>query len=586
MEGTAFTGVALLACVAPFETTAPLLRLPGQSISNVEACLLAAFAAFGLAIVGSRRLPVWRTAFTPPWVALVAVMLLSAVLSPVSRTNALHMTGRASASFGIYLIAINGLTTGRRVRTVLAIAVMSGVAVSALALLEYLRVGLVLDALRAFRPGLAWVGAQLRAGGPLQYPTIASMYLEVVFACGLGLLLHETIGADGRKRVPVNFVAFVVFAALLLIADAIALSYTRAGLISIGVSLLVAGFACRSLGLAGGARALAALAAGIVVVVAASRSPQSLFLRFTSESQESWYRATIDAPESVVVDAGSETMIPLSVTNAGRLSWDSHADPPILLAYHWLAADSDRVVAYEGTRTEFPAPVGEGDTVAVSARLHAPRQAGSYRIAWDVVQEQRLWFTTEPGAIASVSYAVVRGVAGSIATTAPPLITVRPGRLVLWSAAMKMLAAHPLFGVGPDNFRLAYGKYTNLPVADPRVHANNMYIEVAAGGGIVVFTVFAWLLRSAAGCVSSLIRRVTPQDAAIAAGIAAAMAAIAIHGLVDSFLTFTPTYVLFAIVLGCGSRIAPFDSAQGAPSEIDDSASRGADCGLRNADRI
>ncbi|HMD37034.1 MAG TPA: O-antigen ligase family protein [Vicinamibacterales bacterium] len=569
IDGTAFAGVALLALVAPFETTAPLLRLPGQSISNVEACLLLAFAAWGLAIVASRRLPVWRTSFTWPWTALVAAMLLSAALSPVSRSNALHMTGRVAAAFGIYLVAVNGLTTGRRVRAVITVALVSGVAVSALALLEYLRVGLVLDALRAFRPGLAWVGAQLRAGGPLQYPTIASMYLEVVFACGLGLLLHHVAATGGVRR---KWRVGVLFAALLLVADGIALTYTRAGLISIAASLLVAWPARRrSIGFDGGRRALAALAAGIVLVVAASRSPQSLFLRFTSESQESWYRATIDAPLSVVFDAGSVTMIPVSVTNAGRLTWDSHADPPILLAYHWLAADSDRVVAYEGIRTPFPAPVGEGETVAVSARVSAPRQAGSYRIAWDVVQEHRLWFTTEPGAIASVSNAVVRGMAGAIATSAPPLITVRPGRLVLWSAAAKMFAAHPLFGVGPDNFRLAYGEYADLPVADPRVHSNSMYIELAAGGGIVVFAVFAWLLRSAAGCVAALLRRVTAQDAAIGAGIAAAMAAIAIHGLVDSFLTFTPTYVLFAVVMGSGARIA--------------------DCGLtspivNNADRI
>ena len=172
IDGTAFAGVALLALVAPFEATAPLLRLPGQSISNVEACLLLAFAAWGLAIVASRRLPVWRTSFTWPWTALVAAMLLSAALSPVSRSNALHMTGRVTAAFGIYLVAVNGLTTGRRVRAVITVALVSGVAVSALALLEYLRVGLVLDALRAFRPGLAWVGAQLRAGGPLKYPTV------------------------------------------------------------------------------------------------------------------------------------------------------------------------------------------------------------------------------------------------------------------------------------------------------------------------------------------------------------------------------------------------------------------------------
>src|SRR5438094_3290819 len=167
--GTAFAGVALLAFVAPFETTNPLVRLPGQSISNVEACVLAAFAAWSASILASRRPPLWRTRLTWPWAALVAAMAASALLSPVSRTNALHMTGRAAAAFGIYLVAVNGLTTPARVRTAMAVLLASGVAVSVLAALEYLRVGPVLSALRAFRPGVAWVGSQMRAGGPLQY---------------------------------------------------------------------------------------------------------------------------------------------------------------------------------------------------------------------------------------------------------------------------------------------------------------------------------------------------------------------------------------------------------------------------------
>jgi hypothetical protein len=31
------------------------------------------------------------------------------------------------------------------------------------------------------------------------------------------------------------------------------------------------------------------------------------------------------------------------------------------------------------------------------------------------------------------------------------------------------------------------------------------------------------------------------------------MLAIALHGVVDSFLSFAPTYILFALVLGCAS---------------------------------
>src|SRR5262249_41694347 len=161
----------------------------------------------------------WRTPFTWPWIALVAAMLLSAAVSPVSRGNALHMTGRIATGFGIYLMAVNGLTTGRRVRALLTVALVSGAVGSVLALLRCWRGRGVLEVLRAYRPGLNWVGAQLRAGGPLQYPTIASMYLEVVFACGLGLLLHHIDAAGDRRTLRVA----TVFAALLLVADAIAL---------------------------------------------------------------------------------------------------------------------------------------------------------------------------------------------------------------------------------------------------------------------------------------------------------------------------------------------------------------------------
>ncbi|HEV3141560.1 MAG TPA: hypothetical protein VGY57_13635, partial [Vicinamibacterales bacterium] len=83
-----------------------------------------------------------------------------------------------------------------------------------------------------------------------------------------------------------------------------------------------------------------------------------------------------------------------------------------------------------------------------------------------------------------------------------------------------------------------------------RIHSNNMYIELAVGGGIVVFAAFVWLMRSAAGCATTLLAAARSR---VAAGVAAAMLAIALHGVVDSFLSFAPTYILFALVLGCAS---------------------------------
>ena len=113
------------------------------------------------------------------------------------------------------------------------------------------------------------------------------------------------------------------------------------------------------------------------------------------------------------------------------------------------------------------------------------------------------------------------------------------------------MAAHPLLGVGPDNFRLSYGRYAGITSADPRTHSNNMYLEMLAGGGLLVGAAFAWLLWRAARAAAASLRVSAGAAGAAAAGIVAATLAIAVHATVDSFLSFAPTYVLFALTLGC-----------------------------------
>jgi len=550
MVGTSFfAGVALLTLVAPFEMTEPLLRLPQQSVSNLEAAVLCAFVCAGAALVWSRRLPAWQTPLTQPWIALLVAMLVASMVSPVSRTNALHMTGRLGAAFGVYLLAVNGVATRARMLSALTLTVAVGAAVSVLAILEYRGARPVLAALTAFRPFVATVGAQVRASGPLQYPTIASMYLEVVFALGLGVLLAEL---DAARHIRVA----ALFLALAVIADGITLTYTRAGFITMATSLLLVGIVRRlQRGTDAGTALIAGLAAVVAVLFIGSRSADSMWLRLTTEGQDSWYRATVVAPAAVDLPTGRLSSVPITVTNTGRLPWDSSATPPMLLAYHWLEADGDRFVTFEGERTPFAAPVLPDTTVAVNVTVRAPRQPGTYRLEWDLVQEHRLWFSTEPGATRTMSRATVTGEPFDepITTTPPPRSTIRPGRLVLWRAAVRMFAAHPLAGVGPDNFRLAYGSYLGIAGTDERTHSNNMYLEMLAGGGLLVAGAFGWLLWRSAACAAAIIR-LTPRGGgaagAVALGVAAAILAIAVHGSVDSCLSFAPTYVLFSLTLG------------------------------------
>ena len=547
-----FGGVALLTFAAPFELTEPLVRLPRQSITSLEAAILVAFAAWGTVVVASRRLPQWQTPLTLPWLALIAAMIVASVASPVSRVNALHMTGRLTAALGIYLLAVNGLTTRSRLAAALRLAVAVGVLVGVLAILEYLGLPSVLTALQAFRPGVATVGAQVRAGGPLQYPTIASMYLEIVFAFGLGVLLSEH-DDESRGRRALRVAGW--FLALVIIGHAITLTFTRAGLITMTTSLLLVGaIRVARRGLDRGAWLVIALAAVIATLFAFSRSRESMWLRFTSEGQEWWYRAEIDAPPRLELQRDRTLKIPVNVTNAGRLPWDSAGSPPILMSYHWLPASGDGFVVFEGGRTPFPSPIAPGATVALDVDVRAPAWPGDYRLEWDLVQEGRLWFSTEPGAPRVTSHAAVLGDAAAYARGGPllppPRPTIRPGRFTLWRAGVKMVAAHPLLGVGPDNFRLAYGAYAGLPGADERTHSNNMYLEMFAGGGVVVGAAFLWLAWRAAASFARLVREAPPRDQAVALGIAAAGLAIALHAAVDSFLSFAPIYVLFSLTLG------------------------------------
>lgn len=549
---TLFGGVALLALAAPFELAEPLVRLPRQAITTLEGAVLVAFIAAAIACLMSRQLPQWRTPLTLPWLALVLAMIVASVVSPISRTNALHMTGRLAAALGVFLLTVNAITTRARLRTALSLAVGVGVVVSLVAMLEYAGSRPVLKALTAFRPGVATVGAQVRAGGTLQYPTIASMYLEVVFAFGLGLLLSEhAAGARGRR---IRIVA--LFIALVVVGDAITLTFTRAGLITMAASLALVGLAdWRARGPEAGSRLVAGVAISIAVLFVASRSTQSMWLRLTSEGQESWYRASVDAPETIAIAGGHTALVPVTITNTGRLFWDSSASPPILLSYHWRPAEGEGFVAFEGVRTPFDVAVAPESTVTVDAWVRAPRQPGRYRLEWDLVQEGRLWFSTEPGATHAFSWASVDGETTSFDADGPlmppPRPTVRPGRLVLWESATRMFAAHPLAGVGPDNFRLAYGPYAGLAHPDARTHSNNMYLEILAGGGLIGAAAFAWLLWRASGCVARLVRAHGSRAEAMHVGIAAAALAIALHALVDSFLSFAPTYVLFALTLGC-----------------------------------
>ena len=124
-------------------------------------------------------------------------------------------------------------------------------------------------------------------------------------------------------------------------------------------------------------------------------------------------------------------------------------------------------------------------------------------------------------------------------------------RSELWKAAWNLWLAHPLLGVGAGNYEL------ELPAAGligVRTHANSLYLQALAEGGLVFFAATLWT-------VVASVRTFWPRraGAGLLAGIAAGSLALGLHQLFD-FLTFFPkvgTYWWLLLGIGLGAPAWP-----------------------------
>jgi O-antigen ligase len=113
-----------------------------------------------------------------------------------------------------------------------------------------------------------------------------------------------------------------------------------------------------------------------------------------------------------------------------------------------------------------------------------------------------------------------------------------------------MASERPLLGIGPDNFRHRYGSYLGIQHADSRVSANNMYLEALTGAGVPGLLTLGWLFAASGLALVRRCRTVPASAIVPAAALLSAWLMVAGHGLVDSFLSITTTYLTFALAAG------------------------------------
>lgn len=99
-----------------------------------------------------------------------------------------------------------------------------------------------------------------------------------------------------------------------------------------------------------------------------------------------WHAFELDEPR-----AGVTGRARIRLENAGTAPWRSRGREGVQLSYHWLDSLGNAIV-WDGPRTAFSHVVEPGETVELEPVVVAPRPPGSYRLAFDLVEELRFWF--------------------------------------------------------------------------------------------------------------------------------------------------------------------------------------------------
>lgn len=557
-ERLAYWSLLLLALTLPFELEAPWLALGPVALTNVELLLAATLVSAALALpAGKERLRSVRRSWALLAAFFVACLLLTALRAPEFQSNALKAGLRTIAGLLLVPALLIAIDSEHRRRTLIYALLVGGLTAAIIGIVESLA-GFDFVWLRPWRAIPTVAGPFLRLAGPFDYANQAAMFIEATSP------FLVAIAYDARRSRRYYVVAGASLAFLIYVQAAI-LTFSRAGLGALILSTLIVAGVLLTRRTAN--RRFAApwvLAALLVLTLAAANwglSP-SFRLRLRSDVDTEWYKAVIEVPARLTMRADETIVIPVEVTNLGTLTWHSSGTNRFNLGMRWQQAEGTRELVYQ-PRWPLAETVAPNESIVLQVPVRAPTRGGPYRLIWDMVHENVTWFGAKTKVEPSTEVTVVGDVAqlppslsGQLprATRAPLQFEAPiPGRRVLWTIALNLIAGNPLSGIGLDNYRLVYGRSLppeQLPGGNwnTSVHTNNWYLEMLVSLGILgSLPFFIWLALLGIDLWKRLrLPAVTVWQAATATGLLAFF----IHGLLDYFLLFNATALLFWLLVG------------------------------------
>jgi hypothetical protein len=415
-------------------------------------------------------------------------------------------------------------------------------------LLEFIP-ALSLAWLQDFRLAPTMAGPYLRLTGPFDFANQAAMFIEATLPFLLVFLWLAFM--NGRRALAIGL-AIITFIYL----EAGFLTFSRASFATI-LTVAVAVAAVLWLGKGQIQRQKIHLWAGtagcvfILIPVNFLFSP-TFQLRLSSAGDNEWYQANIEVPAELQVSMDETVHIPVTLANEGNLTWENTGSNAVVLSVIWVQPQMNREWTTR-LRWPLPEPLAPGEQLSMEVPVQTPPQEGEYSLRWDLIQENIVWFGTKSET--PISSRVIVGNANvtepeTDARFEPPTPTFPPipGRLTLWRVAGQLIARHPLLGIGLDNFRLIYGREIGQTAWNESIHTNSTYLETLVSVGLIgSLPFFGWMALMTLDIWRTLrTSSVSIWQTAVAAGILAFF----VHGLLDYFLLFNTTALLFWLLIG------------------------------------
>jgi len=142
-------------------------------------------------------------------------------------------------------------------------------------------------------------------------------------------------------------------------------------------------------------------------------------------------------------------------------------------------------------------------------------------------------------------------------------------RLVTWRTGIRMIEAHPLLGLGPEEPRIQFDQYMPpelLPKPEGSyIHLHNMYLEYAAERGIPTMLIMLWMLLQILYDFGRGLRTLPPgrsnQRFLLHGGIAVVLASM-VEGVAEYNLGISGVLIMFLVVVASGYLALEKDAMQ------------------------